>query len=125
MFWFRKLSNEVPRDKNILFVAATNRPEILDEAILRPGRIDRVIYVPHPDRDARLEILKLYCKNIPLEDDVDLDMTADKTEIFSGADLKNVCREVTTFIQFLNGLHTAINCVDLWFTSYMLAGLFV
>ena len=109
----------MPRDKNILFVAATNRPEILDEAILRPGRIDRVIYVPHPDRDARLEILKLYCKNIPLEDDVDLDMTADKTEIFSGADLKNVCREVTTFIQFLNGLHTAINCVDLWFTLGM------
>lgn len=79
--------------KSILFVAATNRPDVLDEAILRPGRIDRVIYVPHPDRQARLEILKLYCKNIPVGNDVDLNLIADKTEIFSGADLKNLCRE--------------------------------
>ena len=76
-------------------MAATNRPQVLDEAILRPGRVDRVVYVPHPDRDTRFHILKLYCKRMPVADDVDPEMIADKTELFSGADLKNVCREVS------------------------------
>jgi transitional endoplasmic reticulum ATPase len=78
-----------------LFVAATNRPEVLDDAILRPGRVDRVVYVPHPDRETRLEILKLYCQKMPVTDDVSADIIADKTQLFSGADLKNLCREVS------------------------------
>lgn len=78
-----------------MFVAATNRPEVLDEAILRPGRVDRVVYVPHPDRETRLEILKLCCKNMPTADDVCPQMIADQTELYSGADLKNLCREVS------------------------------
>ena len=77
-------------------MAATNRPEVLDEAILRPGRVDRVVYVPHPDRETRLDILKLYCKNMPAADDVSADEIADQTELYSGADLKNLCREVST-----------------------------
>ena len=103
MLFFRKQSHEKtpdrPQYKDILFVAATNRPEVLDEAILRPGRIDRIIYVPHPDRNTRLEILKLFCKNIPTEHNVDLEAIADKTELFSGADLKNLCREVIPFVE--------------------------
>ena len=77
-------------------MAATNRPEVLDEAILRPGRVDRVVYVPHPERETRLDILKLYCKNMPTADDVSADEIADQTELYSGADLKNLCREVST-----------------------------
>jgi len=80
-------------------VAATNRPDVLDEAILRPGRIDRVIYVPHPDKKTRHDILNIYCRKIPLGDNVDLNMIADKTDIFSGADLKNLCREVRVILK--------------------------
>ena len=83
------------QQKNILFVAATNRPEVLDEAILRPGRVDRVVYVPHPDKETRLEILRLYCKNMPTSEDVSPNLIADQTELYSGADLKNLCREVS------------------------------
>ena len=86
-------SNRTSEQRNILFVAATNRPEVLDEAILRPGRVDRVVYVPHPDRDTRLEILKVFCKKMPVTDDVSPEILADKTQLYSGADLKNLCRE--------------------------------
>ena len=68
---------------------------MLDEAILRPGRIDRVVYVPHPDKETRLEILKLFCSKMPTAEDVNPHVIADKTELFSGADLKNLCREVS------------------------------
>ncbi|XP_028406829.1 spermatogenesis-associated protein 5-like protein 1 isoform X2 [Dendronephthya gigantea] len=81
------------QQKNILFVAATNRPDVLDEAIMRPGRVDRVVYVPHPDRETRLKILKLYCEKIPIAEDVNHNTIADQTHLFSGADLKNLCRE--------------------------------
>ena len=86
-------SNGTSEQKNILFVAATNRPEVLDEAILRPGRVDRVVYVPHPDRETRLEILKFFCEKMPVMDDVNPEILADKTQLYSGADLKNLCRE--------------------------------
>lgn len=82
-------------------MAATNRPEVLDEAIMRPGRVDRVVYVPHPDRETRLKILKLYCKKIPIAEDVCLDLIADQTDLFSGADLKNLCREVRDLVDFI------------------------
>ena len=68
---------------------------MLDEAILRPGRVDRVVYVPHPDRETRLEILKFFCKKMPVTDDVSPEILADKTQLYSGADLKNLCREVS------------------------------
>lgn len=83
-------SNE---DVNILVIAATNRPDILDPAILRPGRFDRIVKVDLPDKDGRLEILKLYTKDKPLADDVDLESIAKETFGFSGAHLENLCNE--------------------------------
>ena len=80
--------------KDVLVVAATNRPDAIDEALLRPGRIDRIIYVPPPDVEARLQILRVHTRSSPLAEDVDLEEFALKTELFSGADLENLCREV-------------------------------
>ncbi|MEG3224496.1 MAG: proteasome-activating nucleotidase [Methanobacteriales archaeon Met13] len=74
-------------------VAATNRPDILDPALLRPGRFDRFIEVPVPNEDGRREILKIHTKNMTLEEDVDIDLVAALTEGASGADVKAVCTE--------------------------------
>ena len=79
--------------RNVVVIAATNRPDILDPALLRPGRFDRLIYVPPPDYKARLEIFKVHTKNMPLADDVDLAELAKKTEGYTGADIAAVCRE--------------------------------
>ncbi len=78
---------------NVIVIAATNRPDMIDPAMLRPGRIDRLILVPPPDEKARLEILKVHTKKMPLAKDVDLEWLAKKTKNFSGADLENLCRE--------------------------------
>lgn len=80
--------------KDVLIVAATNRPDAIDEALLRPGRIDCIIYVPPPDVEARLQILRVHTRASPLAEDVDLEEFALNTELFSGADLENLCREV-------------------------------
>uniref|UniRef100_UPI0035940F19 AAA family ATPase n=1 Tax=Acidianus infernus TaxID=12915 RepID=UPI0035940F19 len=79
----------------VVVIAATNRPDILDPALLRPGRFDRLIYVPPPDKKARLEILKVHTRNVPLADDVNLETLAEKTEGYTGADLEAVVREAT------------------------------
>ena len=78
---------------NVIVIAATNRPDILDPALLRPGRFDRLIYVPPPDKRARLEILRIHTRNMPLADNVDLEHLATITEGYTGADLEAVCRE--------------------------------
>ncbi|MCZ7391941.1 MAG: CDC48 family AAA ATPase [Candidatus Methanoperedens sp.] len=80
---------------NITVIAATNRPDIIDPALLRPGRIDRLIYVTPPDRDARYEIFKVYTSKTPLDSDVDLDRLAEDTDGFTGADIASVCNEAT------------------------------
>ncbi|HDJ96824.1 MAG TPA: AAA family ATPase, partial [Candidatus Aenigmarchaeota archaeon] len=79
--------------KNVVVLAATNRPDILDPALLRPGRFDRLILVPAPNEEARLKILKVLTKNMPLAKDVNLKKIAKQTEGYSGADLEAVCRE--------------------------------
>jgi len=79
--------------KGIVIIASTNRPDIVDPAFLRPGRFDRLIFVKDPDYDARLSILKVHTKNMPLADDISLKRIAQATEGYSGADLENVCRE--------------------------------
>jgi len=79
--------------EDIVVIAATNRPDIVDPAILRPGRFDRLIYVPEPQQKARLEILKLYTKGMPLTKDVDLPRLAGMTKSYSGADIEALCRE--------------------------------
>ncbi|GBF36848.1 CDC48 family AAA ATPase [Methanofervidicoccus abyssi] len=79
--------------KDVVVIAATNRPDILDPALLRPGRLDRVLLVPLPDKEARYEIFKVHTKKMPLAEDVDLKKLAEKTEGYTGADIEAICRE--------------------------------
>ena len=79
--------------EDVVVIAATNRPDIVDPAVLRPGRFDRLIYVPDPDEKARLKIFKIYTKGMPLVKDVDLAQLAKMTKNYSGADIEALCRE--------------------------------
>ena len=79
--------------EDIVVIAATNRPDIVDPAVLRPGRFDRLIYVPEPDEKSRLQIVKIYTKNMPLTKDVSLEELAGMTKNYSGADIEALCRE--------------------------------
>ncbi|MFP4111373.1 MAG: CDC48 family AAA ATPase [Candidatus Woesearchaeota archaeon] len=81
---------------HIVIIGSTNRPDILDTALLRPGRFDRIIYTDVPDKKARLEILKVCTKKMPLSG-VDLDVLADKTENYVGADIDLLCKEAGVF----------------------------
>jgi transitional endoplasmic reticulum ATPase len=81
--------------ENVVVIAATNRPDLVDPALLRPGRFDRIIYVPPPDFRARLEILLIHTRSTPLAKDVDLEELARRTEAYSGADLELLVREAT------------------------------
>ncbi|MGC8909002.1 MAG: CDC48 family AAA ATPase [Fervidicoccaceae archaeon] len=78
---------------NVVVIAATNRPDILDPALLRPGRFDRLIYIPPPDKESRLSILKIHTRKVPLAQDVDLQKLAELTEGYTGADLEALVRE--------------------------------
>lgn len=78
---------------NVTVIAATNRPDIIDPALLRPGRFDRMVYVPTPDKDARKKIFGIHTGDKPLGDDVDMEKLADMTEGFTGADIAAVCNE--------------------------------
>ncbi|MFA4701050.1 CDC48 family AAA ATPase [Pyrococcus kukulkanii] len=80
-------------NSGVVVIAATNRPDIIDPALLRPGRFDRLILVPAPDEKARLEIFKVHTRNMPLAKDVDLKELAKRTEGYTGADIAAVCRE--------------------------------
>ncbi|KAJ4947177.1 hypothetical protein JOQ06_009216 [Pogonophryne albipinna] len=80
-------------NKEVMVVAATNRPDCLDSALLRPGRLDQIIYVPPPDHQARLCILRVCTQSMPVCADVCLEELAAKTELYSGADLENLCKE--------------------------------
>jgi len=81
----------VTAQKLVFFLGATNRPDILDAALLRPGRLDSLIYIGLPDFDARVNIFKACFRKSPLGSDVDIDYFADATEGFSGADISGVC----------------------------------
>ncbi|NLO29324.1 MAG: CDC48 family AAA ATPase [Methanosarcina mazei] len=83
--------------KDVVIIAATNRPNLLDPAILRPGRFDRLVYVGAPDRKGRLRIFKIHTQNTPLAEDVNLENLADTTEGYVGADIEAVCREAVMF----------------------------
>jgi transitional endoplasmic reticulum ATPase len=78
--------------KNVFIIGATNRPDIIDPAILRPGRLDQLIYIPLPDLPSRVAVLKAALKNSPLAKDVDLEFLGKKTNGFSGADLTEICQ---------------------------------
>jgi transitional endoplasmic reticulum ATPase len=75
---------------NVLVIGATNRPDIVDPALLRPGRFDRLLYVPPPDRDSRVQILKIHIKKKPLDEAVDIEKLADQTDGYTGADIASL-----------------------------------
>lgn len=83
--------------ENVVVMAATNRPDILDKALLRPGRFDRQITVDLPSQKHRVEILKIHAKNKPFEDDIDFEKIARGTPGFSGADLENLLNEASLY----------------------------
>lgn len=80
-------------NQGVIIIAATNRPDVLDPALLRPGRFDRQVIVPQPDVKGRLDILKVHTRNIPVDEQVKLDEIARGTPGFSGADLENLVNE--------------------------------
>jgi cell division protease FtsH len=80
-------------NEGVILIAATNRPDVLDPALLRPGRFDRRVVVPRPDVKGREEILRVHTRKIPISDDVDLSVLARGTPGFSGADLANMVNE--------------------------------
>jgi transitional endoplasmic reticulum ATPase len=78
--------------QDVFFIGATNRPDILDSALIRPGRLDQLIYIPMPDYESRLSILRATLRKSPVSDAVSLEYIATKTDKFSGADLTEVCQ---------------------------------
>jgi len=102
--------------EDVVVIAATNRPDIVDPAVLRPGRFDRLIYVPEPDQQARLEIFKIYTKEMPLTKDVDLPRLADMTKNYSGADIEALCREAA-----LNALRKDIKSKEVTLADFQKA----
>nr|XP_017203558.1 ribosome biogenesis protein SPATA5L1 isoform X2 [Oryctolagus cuniculus] len=91
-------------NRHVMIVAATNRPDVLDDALLRPGRLDKIIYIPPPDQKGRLSILEICTKSMPIGSDVSLENLAAETCFFSGADLRNLCREAALLALQEDGL---------------------
>nr|MDO8115301.1 CDC48 family AAA ATPase [Candidatus Sigynarchaeota archaeon] len=81
--------------RRIVILGATNRPDLIDDALLRPGRFDVIVYVDPPDRESRMQVLKIHTKKMPIAEDVPayLELIANNTEGYSGADLENIVRE--------------------------------
>ena len=78
--------------KTLFIIGATNRPDILDPGIMRPGRLDQLIYIPLPDRESRVSIFKANLRKSPIGDDISIDQLADATDGFSGADITEICQ---------------------------------
>ena len=78
---------------NVVVIAATNRPDIMDPALLRPGRFDKSIYIGPPDKESREKIFKIHTANKPMDDDVDIGVLAEKTDGCTGADISAICNE--------------------------------
>ena len=78
---------------DVIVIGATNRPDIIDPALLRPGRFDRLLLIPPPSKESRLEVFKIHTKNMPLSKDVNIEKLAEKTDGFVGADMETLCRE--------------------------------
>src|SRR5690625_7845270 len=80
-------------DDGVIIMAATNRPDILDSALLRPGRFDRQILIDKPDLQGRVEVLEVHVRKLKLSDNIDLKVLASQTPGFAGAELANLCNE--------------------------------
>ena len=98
--------------ENVVVIGATNRPDMLDPALLRPGRFDRIIYVPPPDKVSRFEILKVHTRNVPLGKDVDLWRLADLLEYYTGADIELLVREAALMALREDPNATEVNMED-------------
>ncbi len=96
---------------NVVIIAATNRPDILDPALLRPGRFEKLIYVPPPDKNARYEILRVHTRKVVLNDDVNLEELSEKTDGYTGADLAALVREAA-MIAIREGMRGCITKVS-------------
>jgi transitional endoplasmic reticulum ATPase len=79
--------------KDVVVLAATNRPDLVDRSLLRPGRFDRLIYIPLPDMASRKEILNIHLSKMPVSENVTVEWLAEIVENYSGADLETLCRE--------------------------------
>lgn len=82
---------------DVVIIGSTNRPDIIDASLLRPGRFDRIVLVKAPDVKSRMEIFKVHTKDMPLAKDVDLKQLAERTEGYAGADIEGVCKEAAIF----------------------------
>jgi len=81
--------------KNLFFIGATNRPDILDEALIRPGRLDQLIYIPLPDKPSRSNIIKAVLRKSPVAPNVNMEFLAELTDGFTGADITECCQRAT------------------------------
>ena len=99
--------------RGVVVIAATNRPDLLDPALLRPGRFDRILEVPVPDKETRLKILKIHTRNMPLAEDVNLEKLAEITEGYVGADIEALCREAA-----LTALREDINAQKVYWKHF-------
>jgi cell division protease FtsH len=95
-------------NEGVILIAATNRPDVLDPALLRPGRFDRRVVVPRPDLRGRLAILKVHTRRVPLDDDVELEVIARGTPGFSGADIQNLVNEAALLAARRDGQKVAM-----------------
>lgn len=83
--------------KTVFIIGATNRPDIIDPALLRPGRLDQLIYIPLPDQESRLQIFKACLRKSPISKDVELRALAKYTQGFSGADITEICQRACKY----------------------------
>jgi AAA family ATPase len=101
--------NEIDGVENlndVTIVAATNRPDMIDKALMRPGRLDRIVYVKLPDAETRKEIFEIKLKSMPIDSDVNSDELSNKTEKYSGAEIAAVCNEAA-FMALDNDINTS------------------
>jgi cell division protease FtsH len=99
-------------NEGVILIAATNRPDVLDPALLRPGRFDRRVVVPRPDLRGRLAILKVHTRRVPLDDDVDLEVIARGTPGFVGADLQNLVNEAALLAARRDGQRVSMSDIE-------------
>jgi transitional endoplasmic reticulum ATPase len=105
----------IDKSAGVIVVGSTNKPDLIDQALMRPGRLDKIIYVPPPDYNERMEIVHVHLVGRPVQKDVDLAEIAKKTERYSGADLANLVREAATIAvrrEMMTGVRTPIGMDD-------------
>gem|GEM_PF-449138 len=105
----------IDKSAGVIVVGSTNKPDLIDQALMRPGRLDKIIYVPPPDFNERMEIVHVHLVGRPVTNDVDLAEIAKKTERYSGADLANLVREAATIAvrrEMMTGVSTPITMDD-------------